>query len=53
MAKEIIKENHPLNDVPAHAVFPILKPISMCLPGRKVDERLKEPLLDEDQTSAG
>jgi hypothetical protein len=49
MAREIIKENHPLNDTPAWVVFPILTPLKYLSKDRKRTEELgndnEEPLL--------
>ena len=38
MAKEIIKENHPLNDTDLHVVFPIFSPFKSCLEKKQQDE---------------
>lgn len=44
MAREIIKENHPLNDTPFSKVFPIFKP---CASNKKSKKEEKESLLDD------
>lgn len=45
MAREIVKENHPLNDTPLGKVFPIFKPCQ----GKKSKKEEKQSLLDEEQ----
>ena len=47
MAKEIIKENHPLNETKVPVVFPILKPCAGCF--EKKEEEGFQPLLEGDQ----
>ena len=46
MARQIIKENHPLNETPVHVAFPILTPFAKCR-DKKTDVQAeeKQPLL--------
>lgn len=46
MAKEIIKETHPLNETKLHVAFPILKPCGPCIDKKKATESA-EPLLTQ------
>lgn len=44
MAKDIIKENHPLSETPFTVAFPIFKPIANLFKNSRAQEL--EPLLD-------
>lgn len=46
MARQIIKESHPLNETPVPVAFPILKPFAKCSSKKSdVVPDVREPLL--------
>jgi len=48
MAREIIKENHPLNETPLHVAFPVFTPFASCLKPAE-GEGSKEPLIKKEE----
>jgi len=47
LAKEIIKENHPLAETPKYVSFPVLTPCKSCLEDHKTHDH-NEPLIEDD-----
>ena len=55
MAREIIDENHPLNNTPFYVTYPIFAPFARLMGRdgqREASNNLNEPLLEDLPTNA-